>query len=357
VEGRVDVGARVRARLGGTDVELRAGRVAADRLRVREDGAHSRLGRARVAALAVRDAVGEVDDPRRLAQGDSSLGAGRMERRRAGCSMAVGGAQVVGDIYGTDAWAYDVAFSWDLTEEAEWLHARLGRGIRSVLEPACGSGRMLAALARRGLTVAGLDASPAMLARARARFREGGLAEPRLVPGDMADFADAEIGGPQDGAMLPVGSFGYLTTPEAAATHLESVGGHVRPGARYLVQLELVDLSSFHLREPGPTCRWDTPHERGTVRCSVFGRAWDAATRLETVVTRFEILDGPEAGTVVEEELPMRAWDWRSWSALIDASPFRQVAAWDGNAAGRPPLAPGPALEGALLTWHELERR
>ena len=51
-------------------------------------------------------------------------------------------------LYDDYADLYDIAFSWDVSNEAAWLEQRLGSGCRSVLEPGCGSGRMLEALAR-----------------------------------------------------------------------------------------------------------------------------------------------------------------------------------------------------------------
>jgi len=264
---------------------------------------------------------------------------------------------VTRSVYGEHAWLYDAAFSWDVGPEAAWLHGRLGPAATSLLEPACGSGRVLVALARRGLRVAGFDASPLMLERAATRFADDGLEQPRLVVADLADCGDLDLGGPFDGAVLPVGTLGYLLTDDAARRHLAGVARHLRPGAKYLVQEQLVDLARHGPAPPGPTSRWDTPSARGTVRCCVSTRSWDARTRREGVVARYEVLDGPEAGTVVEEEQAMRAWDWASWSALVEASPFRQVAAWDGNADGWPPIACGPALEGRPLAWHELERR
>jgi len=62
-----------------------------------------------------------------------------------------------------------------------------------VLEPACGTGRVLDPLARRGLQVVGFDSSPDMLARARERL------------GDLASrvrLGQAALGDP-----LPLGSF------------------------------------------------------------------------------------------------------------------------------------------------------
>ncbi|MHC4473952.1 MAG: class I SAM-dependent methyltransferase, partial [Planctomycetota bacterium] len=90
-------------------------------------------------------------------------------------------------------------FGWDYHDinplaerEVAWYrrHARESGG--PVLELACGTGRLLRALAEDGHDVTGLDLSKAMLALAR-EHAAGAPAEVRerirLVKGDMADFA------------------------------------------------------------------------------------------------------------------------------------------------------------------------
>ena len=54
-------------------------------------------------------------------------------------------------VYNDHAELYDLAFAWDVGDEVEWLMERFGPTVRSVLEPACGSGRLFPELARRGL--------------------------------------------------------------------------------------------------------------------------------------------------------------------------------------------------------------
>ena len=43
-----------------------------------------------------------------------------------------------------------------------------------------------------------------------------------------------------------------------------------------------------------------------------------------------------------------------SWRALIAASPFMQLAAYDGNQSARPRLADDAVWDGQSLVWHEL---
>ncbi|MHC4427170.1 MAG: class I SAM-dependent methyltransferase [Planctomycetota bacterium] len=247
---------------------------------------------------------------------------------------------------------YDLAFSWDTEEDAEWLLDRLGRSSKVLLEPGCGSGRMFPALARRGVSLVGVDRSETMLDRARRRMRAEGLPEPTLVCGDMADFhLDLRV----DGAYCPIGTLGYLTTPGRAVAHLACVARHLRPGARYLVQIDLNGLIDHRLSPPDEHSRWEMDAPEGRIRCSCFGTAWDATSRIETQVCRFEVLTGARQGEVYEDMDDVLLWDWPAWSSLIDRSPFRQTAAYEGRKiGGRQPVEVGPALEGVRLVWHEL---
>jgi SAM-dependent methyltransferase len=131
-------------------------------------------------------------------------------------------------MYGPGADLYDIAFDWDVSDEVAWLAERIDG--RSVLEPACGSGRMLAAFADRGFEVAGLDTSEPMLEIARRRLGGRGL----LVTADMTDF---DLGRGFDGAVCPINTLLHLT-PSQFGRHLVCVARHV---PRYLAQVALYD--------------------------------------------------------------------------------------------------------------------
>ena len=87
---------------------------------------------------------------------------------------------------------------------------------------------MLEPLARRGLEAVGIDRSPAMVELARARGTE-------VVLADMTDF---DLGRTFDGAVCPIDTLAHLT-PVELMRHPERMGRHLRPGARYLVQLQI----------------------------------------------------------------------------------------------------------------------
>ena len=67
--------------------------------------------------------------------------------------------------------------------------------------------------------------------------------------------------------------------------------------------------------------------------------------------SKIEVLSGPRAGEVVEEQHLMTAWTWEAWNAAIAASPFELTAVYDGNQKERPRVERG-TFSGLL--WHEL---
>lgn len=253
--------------------------------------------------------------------------------------------------YASQARLYDLAFSWDVEGEVDWLLGRFGPAAGSVLEPACGSGRLFPGFARRGVAAAGVDLSPDMLAQARARMRDAGFEPPRLALADMREF---DLGVRFDGAFCPINSLGYLATDDDLARHLAAVARHLGPGARYLVQLGLRDPHDLAPLVVDSTSQWDVATPQGVLRTTWRSGPFDARTRIETQISRFEWLTGPAAGSASEFEHRIRVRSWDDWNDVVAASPFRQAAAWDGDRAERPALAVGTGLEGKLLAWHEL---
>jgi len=254
------------------------------------------------------------------------------------------------DFYDLRAALYDLAFDWDVDEEVEWLIARLGSDTRTVLEPGCGSGRMFPPFARRGVTVTGLDRSEMMLERARERMVKQGFGTPPLHRADMVDFDLKET---FDGAIIPINTFGYLRTEDEARGHLMAAARHLRPGGKYLMQVDLRELSA-PADEAGS---WEMEKDGVKLKTTWGGRSYDPASCVETQFSRFEVLSGPGEGTVLEDEHAIRLWDWESWSKLVADTPFTQAAAYDGNSKGRPELELGSGLNTARLTWHELKSR
>jgi SAM-dependent methyltransferase len=231
------------------------------------------------------------------------------------------------ELYEQHAALYDLAFRWDIEDEVDWLLERLGPDCRCVLEPGCGSGRVLEPLARRGLEAVGIDRSPGMVELARARGADVVLAE-------MTDF---DLGRTFDGAVCPINTLAHLT-PGELARHLERMGRHLRPGGRYFVQLQLGG-------EPHSS-RWETDG----VRVTWTAEHGDPAAGRQRHRSRLET----PAGEVVEEVHELTLWTPAAWAAEVAASPFVETALYDGAQDGYPTVEAGS--EGPML-WHELTRQ
>lgn len=134
---------------------------------------------------------------------------------------------------------YDIAFRSDTRREADFIAAACDKycpfPARRLLEPACGTGRLVAALAARGYGLTGLDLSDSMLQFAKDRLARRGL-RARLFNGDMTDF---RLPRPVDAAYCPVNTFRHLLTEDAARRHLECVAGSLRQGGIYVLGLHL----------------------------------------------------------------------------------------------------------------------
>lgn len=249
-------------------------------------------------------------------------------------------------LYSTEAELYDIAFSWDVEEEVDWLLERLGGpAVHSILEPACGSGRMLEPFARRGVRAVGIDISPQMVALAQERLVATGPSA-QVILADMTSFDLVET---FDGAVCPIDSLACLLDPADTAQHLDSMARHLRTGSRYLVQLELRESADPWSGVEGSS--WEEERDDVRLRVSWTVEDIDLERGVETQRSRIEVLGGREQGRVVEETHTMAAWTPDRWAAAVEESPFSHAAVYDGDADGRPPRPVGSA--GRLL-WHEL---
>lgn len=105
------------------------------------------------------------------------------------------------------------------------------RGSETVLDLACGGGRHSLELARRGLTVVGLDAAAPVLAHARAQAADEGLPV-EFVQGDMRSLPYA---GRFDAILVMNSSIGFFDDATNAAV-LAGCARALAPGGRLVLQ-------------------------------------------------------------------------------------------------------------------------
>ena len=241
---------------------------------------------------------------------------------------------------------YDIVFSEDDGREGAFLqalHERLGRGAPRrgrprALEPACGSGRLVLELARRGFDVAGFDASESMLAFARERLARAGH-RARLSEARLESF---DLGAGFDLAHCMVNTFKYLLDEGSARAHLERVARALRPGGLYVVGLHLTD---YHDRRRNRE-RWVARRGRVEVVCNIQGWPADRRTRLERCRSRLAVVERGEIKRS-ETEWTFRTYDLGQFRRLVRSVPsLEHVASFDfGYDIERPRTLPDAQLD------------
>ena len=118
---------------------------------------------------------------------------------------------------------YDIAFQRYTRREADFIEAACRKycpfGVRRFLEPACGSGRLMATLARRGYQVTGFDLSQPALKYLQRRLARRGL-NAETFEAEMSNF---RLGRRVDAAYCTASTFRHLSTTHAARGHLECI--------------------------------------------------------------------------------------------------------------------------------------
>lgn len=141
---------------------------------------------------------------------------------------------------------YDaIARTYDLThaalvEDIPYLLALAAETGGPILELGCGSGRLLLPLLQAGHRVVGVDNSPQMLARAKAKLAQLPLtqaAQAQLVAGDMRHLAlPGEAMGPFNLIVLPYNTAMHLSPGEIAQT-LAGCKRYLAGNGRFLIDV------------------------------------------------------------------------------------------------------------------------
>lgn len=226
---------------------------------------------------------------------------------------------------------YEAIFDADTDREVAFLqalNARFGTGGKRWHEPACGSGRLLEAVAKQGLEVWGADLSLPMLAHARKRLSPSLKRRVHLSEGAMESFAPPELLGTVDLAYSLVSTFRYLTTEAAALGHLRCVRAMLAKGGIYVLGFHLTDYT----REVPERERWvatlKAHGQKERVVCNTQEGVPDRAARLSAMRNRLRVT-GPGKDWLIETHWNFRTYDARQASRLFSQAGLRVRARFD----------------------------
>lgn len=196
----------------------------------------------------------------------------------------------------------------------------------SVLELGAGDGRITFALAERGLSVTGVDLSPAMLERAKARLADTPADISVRVEFRQGDMTALRLGRTFDLVICPYFTLAHVPAGAAWRNAFGVIANHLAPGGLAAVHLPLPDL----MRGAGPKSGalvFDKPlPSGGRLQMRLLERSFrEAQGRLDQVLEYAEL----DAGGHVLRRSPERLTYY-----VADPLPFAAAA---GLTPDRPP--------------------
>jgi SAM-dependent methyltransferase len=190
---------------------------------------------------------------------------------------------------------YDIAFSYDITGELHFFTACFETyadiAVSRVLEPACGSGRLLLPLAERGYHVLGYDISEEMVAYTRDKIEQAGLnGRAEVVLGDMRTREFKET---FDAALNLLNTIGYLLSDADILRHFKAVSHSLRRGGIYIVELACAPANPRTQEQPEDT--WIAERDGITVRTTWHTERYDYARKRKYNICKMQVEDGNPA--------------------------------------------------------------
>jgi SAM-dependent methyltransferase len=205
-------------------------------------------------------------------------------------------------------------------------------GVRSWLEPACGTGRYLRVLSarakRRGerVRLVGVDLNGAMLEFARARI-DGA----RFVRADMRRLRPGPLGGAFDAAFILQNSIRHLQSDADVVKHLAAVRSCLRPGGVYLVGTSLEPAAEFQECDDHYEARRGSLVVRDDVQYVPLPARAGRGDGHERVHSYVSVWRGRLSVPVAEVVSTYRLWccSPRRWARLVAKAGLEQAAACD----------------------------
>jgi SAM-dependent methyltransferase len=196
-------------------------------------------------------------------------------------------------------WPAEIDFYLTLAEGAS-------ANVASILELACGTGRVALRLGEAGFNVVGLDHSPPMLKIAQAKSE--GITNMRWVLGDMRSFTLNEN---FDLIIIPGHAFQNLNSPEDQVSCLKSIRQHLKASGTLVIHLDhqnvawLGEISADKKGVFEAAEQFRHPTKNSQIQTS---RAWSYEPSTQTAIVETTWLELDSSGQVINrvESGPIR---------------------------------------------------
>lgn len=212
---------------------------------------------------------------------------------------------------------FDLGFRDETAKEVAFLplaFKKFGTGeMKRILEPGCGSGRLIVSLAKKGYDVTGFDLSDSMLSYLNKELAKKKL-KATTYKQDMTDF---EVDKPFDVVLNTFNTFRHLLTEESAESHFHAVARALRPGGLFFFGLHLLP----HYADQRSIERWTSKSGKTSVTFTLSGKDWDSRKRIETLRINMLIRKPEQDPIRVRSEIQLRTYRLQQLLSLLKKIP------------------------------------
>ena len=221
---------------------------------------------------------------------------------------------------------YDLVYGSDWKAEFDFLTGIFNQHVTGttnrLLEPACGTGRLMFRLERAGLEVDGLDLSEKAVDYCNRRLRKHGFRESAWV-GDMTDF---KVSQKYCAAFNTINSFRHLETHQQALNHLRCMARAIRKGGVYVLGLHLCPEIGQPIEEES----WLARRGHLCVQTSMWLVERNLSKRYERYHMQYDIWT-PTNHQVLDDEFNFRTYTKQQFESQLvgQVAEFKITAAYD----------------------------
>jgi len=253
-------------------------------------------------------------------------------------------------IYDYPKW-YDLVYGSDWRAEFSFLQ-RCFRDlcdipVRSLLEPACGTGRLLFRFAKAGYQVVGLDLNHSAVDFCNRRLVKHGF-EPTAFIANMCGF---QLPHSVQGAFNTVSSFRHVIGWQQAIGHLQAMAEVLDPGGFYILGLHLTPTRGH----PSDDEQWSSSQGLLTINTDMWLIDRDWNRRLETYRLTFHVYT-PTRTELLDTTVQFQMYTRRDFIDLLKEVPqFRLHSVFDFRYDVDQPIPLTDSTEDAVFLLQRVE--
>ena len=180
---------------------------------------------------------------------------------------------------------YDVSFSYDMADELAFINNVFRKFIKSdkpkILEPACGTGRLLIPLIKKGFDCTGFDLNKNALTYLKHKLEKNSL-HANIKYDDMINFSSRKK---YDGIYCTVDTFRHILSEKSAIQHLENITKVLKKNGIYILGLHLIPKK----KKVDKVIKWTSKRGRLTVKTIMSMIKLDKKKRRETLEVQLKI--------------------------------------------------------------------